>query len=155
LPGFYDNTVESEEAYFARVLEGANRLDPFATANHIRITKVAKYYAEGELEITAQSLNPHGIVHGGCLATLADSVTGTAVYSGGRSCVTLSCNINYLAPATGNKIKCVSTPQKLGRTICIFDCTLTNDRGEQVASGTFTFFLVDEKRYAGLAFQAE
>lgn len=147
MPDFCDNTVSLQEETCRRVLEGANRPELFAGANHIRLTKVSRDYAEGELEIVPASLNPLGIVHGGCLATLADTVAGSAVYAGCRACVTLGCSMNYLAPATGKKIKCVATPQKQGATICVYDCLLTNDKGETVASGTFTFYVMNHNPF--------
>lgn len=42
--------------------------------NGIYLTEIGKGYAEGELEIRKELLNPAGIVHGGVMATLADTV---------------------------------------------------------------------------------
>ena len=54
--------------------------DPFSTRNNIRVTAAyADGSGEGELTITPECLNPRGAVHGGCLATLANAVSGWAL----------------------------------------------------------------------------
>jgi acyl-coenzyme A thioesterase PaaI-like protein len=35
----------------------------------------------------------------------------------------------------------VAEPEKIGRTVSVFRCALTDDQGELVASGQFTFFM--------------
>ena len=79
---------------------------------------------------------------GGALFTLADTVTGTAAYTiGDRPCVTLDSSMQFLAAARGDKVFCVATPKKIGRTIVVYDVALTDGEERLVASGTFTFFV--------------
>lgn len=123
--------------------------DSFSAHNNIRITAVyTDGSAEGELTVTPQSLNPHGIVHGGCLATLADTVGGWAASASRfRNCVTVNYAFNFLRPAKGTnrKIYCEAVPEKLGATLCVYRLTLTDDEGVEVANGNFTFFLMDSR----------
>ncbi len=119
--------------------------DGFSSYNHITVTDFPDGGAVGELAVSAQSLNPHGIVHGGCLASLADTVAGWAVaHATGRDCVTVNYCFNFLRPAKGTnqKIVCRATPEKLGRTLCVYKVNLSDDAGETVATGDFTFFLM-------------
>ena len=53
----------------------------FAEFVGVRITKIAQDYAEAELTIRDELLNPMGLVHGGCLSTLADTTAGVAAAS--------------------------------------------------------------------------
>ena len=119
--------------------------DSFSAYNNIRVTKVgADGVAEGVLTVTEHSLNPHGIVHGGCLASLADTVAGWAVARAtGSACVTVNYGMNFLRPAKGSykTITCRAEPEKLGRTLCVYRVTLSGDDGKEVATGNFTFFL--------------
>ena len=131
--------------FYSELYDRVNKHSGFAVHNNIKITLIAPDRVEGELTITPASLNPLGFVHGGCLASLADSVAGTAVYTKGRVCVTLSCSFNYLRPATGTKIKCVATPQKIGHTIAVYEVRLTDDQDRLVSTGIFNFFRQDEK----------
>lgn len=116
-----------------------NQSDGYARHSHVTITHMEPGGAEGVLDLAPEVLNPMGIVHGGCLATLADTVTGAAAHSTGLKCVTLNCTMNYLRPAVGRQIFCKAKVQKSGRTIQVCEAVLTNDQGEAVATGTFTF----------------
>ena len=90
------------------------------------------------------SLNPHGIVHGGALAALADTVGGAATFAAyRRGCVTVNYSMNFLRPAWGSnrKIRCRAQAVKLGRTLSVFGMSLTDDEGMEVASGNFTFYI--------------
>ncbi|MCI2106110.1 MAG: PaaI family thioesterase [Intestinimonas sp.] len=120
-------------------------IDPFSKMNGITVTNVKDGVGYGELSITPGNLNPMGMVHGGCLAALADTVAGGAVITTtGHVCVTASYSMNFLRPAmgTGKKIHCQATPRKMGRNLCVYAVSLTNDSGEEVAGGDFTFFLL-------------
>lgn len=121
-------------------LADLNQRDRFADVNHIHVTWAEDGQAEGILEITPESLNPMGIVHGGALVTLADTVAGIASYSKSGPCVTLDSTMQYLAPGTGKHITCVAKPKKVGKTIQVYDALLTDDQGRTVATGTYTYF---------------
>lgn len=127
--------------FYSKLLERVNQRGCFAPANHMFVTELREdHSASGVLEIQPSSLNPLGIVHGGALVTLADTVAGTAAYTTGQSCVTLDCSMQFLAPAKGTRISCTAAPKKLGRTVLVYDVSLTDDTGRLVATGTYTFF---------------
>jgi uncharacterized protein (TIGR00369 family) len=132
---------ESKEVFYQALLAHINHPGEFSSYNNIHITRVSEHYAEGELTVTPESLNYIGVVHGGCLAALADTVAGVAVCSTGMGCVTLNYGLNFLRAATGTKIKCVAQPEKTGKTICVYKISLTDDQEQLVAIGEFTFFI--------------
>ena len=72
LPGVHLNSV-------------VNAPHQFSYESGVLVTRVEPGFAQGVLEVGPNSINPHGKVHGGALATLADSVAGTAVSTRGRS----------------------------------------------------------------------
>ncbi|WP_130869637.1 PaaI family thioesterase [Intestinimonas massiliensis (ex Afouda et al. 2020)] len=100
--------------------------------------------AEGELEIRTDTQNPMGMVHGGALFTLADTVAGTAAFTTGRTCVTLDSSMQFLSAAKGNKVFCVAAPKKIGRTILVYDISMTDSENRLVATGIFTFYATGE-----------
>ena len=115
---------------YSKLLELVNTSGCFAPANHMYVTELRPdHSAVGVLEVQPSSLNPMGIVHGGALVTLADTV-----------CVTLDCSMQYLAPASGARITCTATPRKLGKTVLVYEAVLTDDTGRTVATGVYTFF---------------
>ena len=97
--------------------------------------------ARGVLVGGPNSLNPHGMIHGGALATLADTVGGCCACSKGGQCVTASSTMEFLRPAWGGRIYCEATPKKLGRKLSVIQVTLTDEQEKVVATGTFTFFM--------------
>lgn len=117
----------------------------FSYENGVTVTKVEPGFAQGELEVGPDSINPYGNVHGGALATLTDTVAGCCACSRGGSCVTANCTMEFLRPATGPKIICTATPKKLGRTLSVVQAELHNAQGVLVATGTYTFFMYFDK----------
>ena len=98
-------------------------------------------HVEGEITVAEAHLNPMGMVHGGCLATLADTVTGTAVATRGRVGVTMDCRMDYLRPAVNTKkIRCVAIPQKIGKTITLLSGGAHQRRGRAGGGGSLQLF---------------
>ena len=126
----------------ARPIAGVvNQPHQFSYENGIFVTRVEPGRAEGVLEVGPNSINPHGKVHGGALATLADTVGGCCACSKGGLCVTSSSTMEFLRPADGPRIFCTATPKKMGYHLSVIQVELTNVSGETVATGTFTFFM--------------
>ena len=123
-------TDAQRERYYEKLLHYINTNRGYAKYSGVRVTKVAPDYC-----------NYLGIVHGGCLATLADTVAGIAACSRGRGTVTLNYGFSFHRQAKGTVIKCVAEPEKVGHKVSVFRCSLTDDQGNLVASGQFTFFM--------------
>lgn len=134
-------TPEQREAYYAKLIHYINTKRGYARHSGVVVTKVEPNYCEGELAITPDTCNYLGIVHGGCLATLADTVAGIAACSSGNGTVTINYGFSFLRPAAGSKVRCVAEPEKVGRQVSVFRCSLYNDEDKLVASGQFTFFM--------------
>ncbi len=137
-------TPENRSEVYRALMNNSNNIRGFVRHNNIRITRLEEHYAEGELTVTEASLNRWGSVHGGCLVALADTVGGVAATTTGKSTVTLSNTFNFLRPASGARIKCTAQAVKVGKTIAVFRCTLTDDRERVVANGDFTFFFTGD-----------
>ncbi len=134
---------DQQQAFFQRLMDVMNAPGQFSAEVNVRIEKLAVGYAEGVLDVHPENLNMMGIIHGGCLATLADTVAGMAVIAAGRTAVTVNYSLNFLRPAIGKQIRCVATADKLGQTLCVMRVELFNDDSKPVAGGTFTFFRGD------------
>lgn len=134
-------TQEQKQTYWQNMTDRMNNPDSFNSHNHITIKKVDLDYCEGELEITPTCGNLQGSVHGGCLATLADTVGFCAAASRGRGVVTLNCSYSYLRSATGKKIHCTASPLKVGHKIAVFYVTLATDKNVVIGDGCFTYYL--------------
>lgn len=111
-----------------------------------KLTDVSEGYAKGELELTPMHANPIGSTHGGVIFAIADTVGGTAATSRGRFVTTVSGNINYLSPAMNcTKLIAESREIKVGKKMCVYEVTITNEREKVIAVATMTFFYLDKK----------
>ena len=115
----------------------------FMNKNHIRLDAVELDRVITVLEAGPDSLNPYGFVHGGALYTMADCACGAAARTDGRKYVTLSSSFNFLhSGSEGDTIRAEAKVRRRGRTTCYVDVDLTNQRGELLASGNYTFFCI-------------
>ena len=126
------------------IVRTVNTPHQFSYENGILLTDVGPGYAKGELTVGPNSINPHGNVHGGALATLADTVSGCCACSKGGSCVTANCSMEFLRPATGSKIYCEATPKKMGRSLSVIQVEIKDAKGSLLVTGTYTFFMFSE-----------
>lgn len=126
------------------IFAAVNAPHQFSYENGIVVTEARADYGRGVLTVGPDSINPHGQVHGGALATLADTVAGTCACAPGGSCVTSGCSMEFLRPALGPEIVCEAVPKKRGRHLCVVAVTLTNAVGKVVCTGTYTFYMLPE-----------
>ena len=135
--------------FYERLKNRINRPGLFSASNGIQVTECGLHYAVGELTVSPSSMNPRGIVHGGCLSSLMDTVAGIAACTDGRGCVTLSCSVSYLRAAQSTKkVYCKASAVKTGRTVAVYQAELLDDDGTLLANGTYTFFLKEQLKEA-------
>jgi acyl-CoA thioesterase len=80
-------------------------------------------------------LNGHDICHGGLIFTLADSTFAYACNSRNKATVASGCSIEFLKPARiGDVLTCEGVEQVLQGRHGIYDMTVSNQRGEVVAT---------------------
>ena len=127
------------------VLDVVNTAHQFSYENGIVVTHVEPGLARGVLHAGPNSINPHGMTHGGAMATLADTVGGCCACSLGGNCVTAGSTMEFLRPAYGD-VYCEATPKKLGRKLSVVQLVMTDTQEKVVATGTFTFFMEVEKK---------
>ena len=131
---------------FEKLREYRNRTNAFANHVGVVVTKIEEGYAEAELELRAEHLNPMGYVHGGVLYTIADITAGAATVSFGTNAVTLSGEYHYLAPAHETKmLKAIAKPIKTGKKILVFDLGVYTAEEKMVGKGTFTIYRLLDK----------
>lgn len=123
-----------------RLFELINAEHQFNYENGIELTHAEPGLTRGILRAGPNSVNPEGHIHGGAIATLADTVAGCCACSTGGDCVTSSSSLEYLRPAVGD-LFCEATPKKLGRHLSVIQVTITDTAGKTVATGTFIFYM--------------
>jgi len=108
------------------------------------VTERGEGFSRCELEVEEKHLNPHRVVHGGVVYTLADTGMGAAVYSvlePHESCATIELKVVYIAPVRAGRLVCESRVVHRGRRVIVLESEVRN--GERLAAkalGTFAVF---------------
>lgn len=98
---------------------------------------------------------PAGVLHGGVVATLADtgmahSILLTDTYRElrlrGGSIVSVDVRVKYLRPISSGVITAVSTAPKVGSRIIHTESLVTNDAGKEVARADAIFMAVEGRQ---------
>jgi len=73
----------------------------FARLLHLEIVEAGDGFARVIMP-SSEKKNPHGVIHGGAIFSLADQAFGIAANSGTVQRVAVSVHIQYIAPASGD-----------------------------------------------------
>lgn len=116
---------------------------PFIEMLGIEVMELKKGYCKGRMKIEEKHKNPYGTIHGGCLYAFADTIAGIASCAYGNAVTTIDGHINFLIQAENTEyLYCEAYEIRQGRKVAVYDMRITNDRGEVVDSGSFTFFVM-------------
>lgn len=100
--------------------------------------------SELKLPFAVGLTQPAGIMHGGAIATLADSAVAQAILAtvpSGTEFTTIELKVNYLRPIASGILWAECTLLHCGRRTALGDVTLTNDDGQLVAKALATYML--------------
>lgn len=124
----------------AAALEALFLASPYIALHGIRVEAVdaaagrvvASMALKPELERGAGS----GQLHGGAIATLVDVAGDMAVALGlGGGVPTIDLRVDYLRPASGERLVATATVRKLGRTVALADVEVVDTQGRLCAVG--------------------
>ena len=102
---------------------------------------MAENYAKCSLTYEKKHLNAAGSVMGGAIFTLADFTFAVAANITGRLTVSLSSQINYVAPPKGGKITAEAKCVKSGGHTCFFSIVITDAEERTVATVSTTGYI--------------
>lgn len=117
-----------------------DEFNPFASLIGLEFTDVEEGFSRCELDVTDRLKNPHGVVSGGVLYTMADFGMGAAIYpmlDADAMPSTIDVTINYFRPVEGGSITCETVLVNRSRSLAYFESTLATDTEVARASGTF------------------
>lgn len=130
---------------YENLMEFHNKENPFTREMGVQIIELREGYAKLNLDVKKYHTNALGVVHGGCLFTLADSVCGVAASSYGRQSVTVNASINYLSPAFQvKKLTAEAAIIKHGKRISVFQAEVKDESGNLLVRGEFTYCVLDK-----------
>jgi uncharacterized protein (TIGR00369 family) len=143
--------------------------DPFGMSEDVRVEKVRERFARSafhttflgarlarvepgevdvELDVGPDHLNLFGTLHGGLIATLADTATGLAMLTSldeRTTHVTSSLSVTFLAPGRSGTVVARARVVKRGRRFGYAEADVVNGEGELLARASATFTVLPER----------
>lgn len=98
--------------------------------------------AKLRMKVQPQHMQIHGVVHGGVLASLADTAGGLALYLAlprGSRAATVEMKINFLEPVHGGTVFAEARILRQGKYLAVVECDLTEEHGKMVGKSLMTF----------------
>ena len=129
------------DAELSRLREAITRV-PYAQLLGIEFEDATRGAATLSMSARPELERFGGIMHGGALASLADSASAFAVLStleGGEQTVTVDLTLHYLRPATGGKLTAHARVLRAGRRVATVSVEIINESGALVVTALTTY----------------
>lgn len=119
-------------------------IHPLSGLEKAWVVELSKGHAVLAIDVTENSLNALGTVHGGFLFTLCDTASGAVSASEGWVSVTLGSSISFIKSVTQGTLYAEADSIHTGRTTMVVEAKIKGEKGELIASGTFTMYKIGE-----------
>jgi len=122
---------------------------PYYTLLSIRIEEIKDGYARLTMNLENKHLQFLKTVHGGAIASLADSAAAWAtVGSAGLKAVpvTVEMKINFLVPVESGRLTAEARIVHKGKTISLSDVEVKDHRGRLVAKSLVTYYMLGNQQ---------
>ena len=114
-------------------------LMPYAVALGIELESVSGDLAVGHLDWAPERCTAGGLMHGGVLMSLADSIGAICAFAGlpeGAGTATTSSSTNLFRGVREGRVTARARPLHRGRTLIVVETELTDSQGRPVAKVT-------------------
>ena len=98
-----------------------------------------------KIEVQEKHLQPYGMVHGGVYSSMMDAACFWASYTEIEEplgLTTVEMNLNYLAPASSGTFIAKGKVLKTGKTLCLSEATIADQKNRLLAHGTATMMVL-------------
>jgi uncharacterized protein (TIGR00369 family) len=109
---------------------------PFAAAAGIELDSASAEEVTGRLPWAPERCTTLGVLHGGALMTLADSLGALCAFLNlppGAGTSTIESKTNFFRAVREGEVHARSFPLHVGRTVIVVQTDLSNGRGKRVA----------------------
>jgi 1,4-dihydroxy-2-naphthoyl-CoA hydrolase len=124
------------------------RLMPFAETVGIVLESAEADEVRGRLGWSTERCTAGGVLHGGALMALADSLGGICAYLNlppGAQTTTVASNTAFMRGVRDGEVTAVARPLHAGRTVIVVQTDLRDDSGRAVAQVTQTQAVLAER----------
>src|SRR5256712_4060339 len=124
-------------------LRGAAPAPPYVRLLHMRFIAVSDGSATFEMPATTELYNPNNVVHGGALASLADSAMGFAVFSTllpGENFTTAELHVNFVKAVTADSgmLRSIGRVVHRGQQIAVAEAEIVDQQNQLIARASST-----------------
>jgi 1,4-dihydroxy-2-naphthoyl-CoA hydrolase len=122
-------------------LEELLRVMPFAAALGVVLDAAEPGEVRGRLPWSPERCTAGGVLHGGALMALADSLGGICAFlnlPSGAQTATIGSSTAFMRAVRTGVVSAVARPLHAGRTVIVVQTDLTDDDGRRVAQVTQT-----------------
>lgn len=103
----------------------------------LEMLELTPEYGRARVRVEDHHKQPHGLVHGGVYAAIAESLashaTGVGVIPDGKIPSGISNQTSFLRPVTDGVIHATATRKHAGRTTWVWEVEMTDDQGRLCA----------------------
>ena len=134
--------------FLRAIRDGLLPAAPIAVLLGMRMVEVEVGRVVFECEPDESVYNPNGVVHGGLVSTLADTVAACAVHSTlelGLAYTSIDLNVSYLRPVTVDSgiLRATGLVTKPGRRVAFSKAEIVDQAGKLVATATTSCLVMD------------
>jgi uncharacterized protein (TIGR00369 family) len=121
---------------------------PFATRLGIELHEATPDRIVGGMPWSPEDCTVGGVLHGGALMALADSVGAVCAYlnlPAGAGTSTVESKTNFLRPVTAGRVYATARPLHVGKTLIVIQTDLRDDKDRLVGQTTQTQIVLAAK----------
>lgn len=131
-------------------LRGTAPPPPYVRLLRMRFIAVSDGNATFEMPATSELYNPNSVVHGGALASLADSAMGFAVFSTlqpGENFTTAELHINFLKAVTADSgvLRSIGRVVHRGQQIAVVEAEILDQQNQLIARASSTNLILQRR----------
>jgi len=143
-------TTMSGLEFLRAMAEGSLPPAPIATLFQMRPVEVDEGRVVFECQPDQSAYNPIGVVHGGLVCTLADTVAACAVHTTlerGIGYTSIDLNVSYLRPVTSESgvLRATGQVTKRGRRVAFATAEIVDGANRPVATATGSCLVMDHR----------
>jgi len=112
--------------------------DKYAVLSGMKLEDLKEDYARSSVVLTEDHKNANGGIMGGAIFTLADLAFAALANNIHKPTVAQQVSINYLARPKGDKLSAEAEIIRNGKTTCVLQIRVKDDKGTQIALFTGT-----------------
>lgn len=129
-----DDDAGRARAIAEEVRDHMQAVDPAPAQLGIRVGRVDEGFAQARMAVRAEMMNGFATLHGGVMATLADTAFAYACNSRNELTVASGIALDFVAPVrVGDELLAEARERSRAGRVGVYDVVVTNQRGEKVA----------------------